>query len=176
MKITSRIALLFAFLALFAVSCKEVTQAIDNLLTFDIDESSDIPITPLIPPEGILFPLPGIPIPIDSTTLAQHKTAFHLLKTLKLTKLKFTPNDPTYSMQNIDTLSISVGTDSLSTKLLATYSGSQDKVTLTNADFAAEAKNSNGKFYVVFKVKKSPSHDVDIKTDYTLTFTADPLP
>ncbi len=179
MKTTKHINRIFPSLLITAlcvtISCKQVTQVVDNLLTFDITKSVDIPITPLLPPQGFLFALPGVPAGIDSAELAQHKTAFHLLKSLKLTKLVFTPDDPTYSMNNIDTIRLSAGPDSLSAKLLATYSGAQDKTFLTNADFAIEAKDPNDKFFVVFKVKKSPAKDVKIKTDYTLTFTASPL-
>jgi len=179
MKITQHVRRFFPSLllviALFGISCKQTTQIIDNLLTFDIDRSNDIPITPTIPPEGYLFSLPGVPIPVDSAELAKNKTATGLVKTLKLTKLVFTPDDPLYPMTNIDTIQLSAGTDSLSAKVLGTYSGKANLVALTGSDFSDVIKKPNGKFFLTFQVKKSPSHDIKIKTDYTLTFTADPF-
>ena len=166
---------LLLVIACIGMSCKQVSQAIDNLLTFDIERSNEIPITPTVPPEGFLFTLPGIPIPVDSAELAKNKTATGLVKTLKLTKLVFTPDDPLYPMTNIDTIRVAAGTDSLSAKLLGTYSGKMNMVMLTGTDFSDVIKKPNGKFFLTFQVKKSPSHDIKIKTDYTLTFTADPF-
>jgi hypothetical protein len=161
-------------LAGLIVSCKQVTQAISNLLTFDIDKSANIPVSQYIP-TGIFTPFIGIPIGIDSADLAKQKTSLSLIKTLKLTKLTFTPDDPAYAMTNFDTLSLAVGPDSLNTIWLGSYSGSADKVILTNNDFAANAKDSKNKFFVRFELKNDPTHTVNIKTDYTLTFSADPL-
>src|SRR6266404_3300189 len=126
-------SLLFV-IALGAVSCSTVSNAVQNLLTFDIKDSANIPISPLTP-TGIFIPFPGFPIPIDSAMLAKNHTALSLIKTLKLTALTFTPDDPAYAMTNFDTISIAVGPDSLHTILLATYSGSANKTTLTNNDF-----------------------------------------
>jgi hypothetical protein len=175
MKTSQHNRLIFASLILFFLffSCKQTQEVIDKLLTFDIDKSVDLPL-PTATPAGIYFSLP-IPIGLDSADLAKNKTGLHLVKSLRLTKLIFTPDDPSYPMSNVDTLSIAVGVDSLSTVLLATWSGAQNKVALTNADFSSQAKNPNDKFFVTFKLKKAPDHDIHVKTDYTLSITADPL-
>jgi hypothetical protein len=179
MKTTKHTRFLLPFVLLLAgiviTSCNQVNNAIQNLLTFNIADSVSFPIVQLTP-TGILFPLPGVPIPLDSATLAKNHTAFSLIKTLKLTALTFTPDDPTYPMTNFDTLNLAVGPDSLHTILLATYSGSANKTTLTDNDFAADVtKNSGSKFFVTFELKNDPTHTVNIKTNYTLTFSADPL-
>src|SRR5438445_13738165 len=123
MKTSQHIRRIFAsllFSVLFTASCKQTQQIIENLLTFDVDKSVDIPL-PAATPAGIYFTLPGFPIGLDSADLAKNKTALRLVKTLRLTKLVFTPDDPTYAMSNVDTLSLAVGADSVSTVLLATW-------------------------------------------------------
>ena len=178
MKTSQHVRFLFPSLLIAAlcvtISCKQVTQAISNLLTFDIDKSVTFPVYQYTP-VGYLTPNYGIPIPLDSATLAKQKTSLSLIRTLKLTKLAFTPDDPAYAMTNFDTITISVGLDSINTIWLGGYSGSANKVILTNNDFAADAKNSNDKFFVRFELKNDPTHTVNIKTDFTLTISADPL-
>ena len=179
MKTSQHVRRLFPSLVLLTlcvtISCKQVTQAISNLLTFSIVKTAPgIPILPQTP-VGLTFASPGIPIGIDSADLAKQKTALSLVKTLKLTDMKIAIDSPNFSRTNIETLTLSVGTDSLSTVLLATYSGSTDIVTITNNDFAAQAKNPNDKFYITFRLKKDPTQLVHLLTTYTLTFSADPL-
>jgi hypothetical protein len=167
--------LILLFFASFFISCSTVNNVVQNLLTFSITKTAPaIPIPPQTP-VGILFALPGVPLAIDSADLAKNKTSLSLVKTLKLTDWTIAIDTPTYSRTNIDSMSISVGLDSLHTTLLGTYSGPNDKITLTNADFAADAKNSNDKFFLTFKLKKDPQNTVHLLTSYTLTFTADPL-
>ncbi|MEP7234796.1 MAG: hypothetical protein ABI778_05825 [Ignavibacteriota bacterium] len=168
---------IFPSLILFAfclVSCNKVTQVINDLLSFDIEKSADIPVSQFTP-TGILTPNLGIPIPLDSADLANQKTTLSLMKTLQLTKLVFTPSDPAFAMNNFDSISLAVGPDTLNTKWLASYSGSADKVILTQTDFADEARNPNDKIFVRFKLKNDPSHDITLKTDFTLTISASPL-
>ncbi|MFI5264844.1 MAG: hypothetical protein ACHQM6_10040 [Candidatus Kapaibacterium sp.] len=178
MKTSQHIRILFPSLLLVAAlltsSCKQVTQAISNLLTFDINKSANFPVSHLTP-TGILTPNFGIPIPLDSATLAQQKTSLSLIRTIKLTKLVFTPDDPFFDMSNFDTISLAVGLDSLNTIWLGSWSGSGNKVILTNNDFAADAKNSKDKFFARFKLKNDPAHDITIKTDFTFSISADPL-
>ena len=69
-------SLLIAALCL-TISCKQVTQAIDNLLTFNLDKSVTFPVYQYTP-TGILTPNIGIPIPLDSTELAKQKTAYEI--------------------------------------------------------------------------------------------------
>ena len=167
-----------SLLLIFAVSflsCKQVTQAISNLLTFSVTKTA--PAIPILQytPIGITFASPGVPIGIDSSTLAQQKTSLSLVRTVKLTDMTLTTDDPYYSPTNIDTMTLSVGLDSLHTILLATYVGVTNTKTLTNTDFAAQAKNSSNKFYATFRLKNDPTHTVNLTTSYTLTFSADPL-
>ncbi|MDP4220306.1 MAG: hypothetical protein Q8896_07700 [Bacteroidota bacterium] len=181
MKTTQHIRRLFPSLLLlglfFTASCKQVSQAIDNLLTFSITKTAPpIPI-PALTPIGMTFAAPGVPIGIDSATLAQQKTSLSLVRTLKLTDMTIAIDDSVaFPRTNIDTMTLSVGLDSLHQTLLATYVGTGDKKTLTNADFAADAKNPNDKFYVTFRLKSDPPHTVNLLTSYKLTFSADPLP
>ncbi len=167
-----------SLLLIFAVSflsCKQITQAISNLLTFPITKTApDIPILQYTP-TGIMFASPGVPIGIDSADLAKQKTSLSLVKTVKLTGMTLATDDPYYLPTNIDTLTLSVGLDSLHTILLATYIGATDTKTLTNTDFSAQVKNSNNKLFAKFRLKNDPSHTVNLQTSYTLTFSADPL-
>ena len=179
MKTSQHTRFLFPSLLIVAlgvtISCKQVTQAISNLLSFDIAKTVTFPVSQYTP-VGIMSPNIGIPIPLDSATLAQQKTSLSLIKTIKLTKLAFTPDDPYYAMTNFDTISLAAGPDSLHTVWLGGYSGSADKVILTLNDFAANAKDPNDKFFVRFELKNDPSHTVNIQTDFTFTISADPLP
>lgn len=167
---------LLLVIALFGISCKQVNEIIDNLLTFDITKTApDIPI-PAITPVGITFPSPGIPIGIDSATLAQQKTSLSLVKTLKLTGMTIAIDDSVvYPRTNIDTMTLSVGTDQLHKVLLATYVGTGDQKILTNTDFAPQFKNPQDSFYITFCLKNAPPHTVNLLTSYTLTFTANPF-
>lgn len=163
-------------LALCSISCKSVNQAIENLLTFSITKAAPpIPILPLTP-AGITFAAPGIPIGIDSADLAKNGTSLSLVKTLKLSDFTLTTDDTVnFPRTNIDTLTLSVGPDSLHTTLLAIYTGANDHKTVTNNDFAADAKNPNDKFFATFRLRNSPKNLVHLLTTYTLTFSADPL-
>jgi hypothetical protein len=178
MKMTQHVRFLFPSLFIVTlcvtISCNQVTQAINNLLTFDIEKTVTFPV-PQYTPVGIMTPNIGIPIPLDSATLAQQKTSLSLIKTLKLTKLAFTPDDPAYAMTNFDTISLAVGPDTLHTVWLGSYSGSANKVILTLSDFAANAKDPNDKFFVRFELKNDPTHTVNIQTDFTLSISASPL-
>jgi hypothetical protein len=178
MKINQHIKRIFPSLLLLSVlltlSCKQVTQTINNLLSFDINKTVTFPVYQYTP-VGILTPNIGIPIPLDSATLAQQKTSLSLIKTLKLTKLAFTPDDVAYPMSNFDTISLAAGPDSLHTIWLGGWSGSANKVILTLTDFAANAKDPNDKFFVRFMLKNDPSHTVNIQTDFTFTISASPL-
>jgi hypothetical protein len=178
MKTSQHVRFLFPSLLIAAlcviVSCKSVTQAISNLLSFDIAKSVTFPVYQYTP-VGILSPNIGIPIPLDSATLAQQKTSLSLIRTIKLTKLAFTPDDPNYAMSNFDTISLAAGPDSLHTVWLGGYSGSANKVILTQSDFAANAKAPNDKFFIRFELKNDPAHTVNIQTDFTFTISADPL-
>lgn len=167
---------LLLIIACLSISCKQVNQVIDNLLTFDISKTAPgIPI-PAISPVGITFLTPGIPIGIDSATLAQQKTSLSLVKTLKLTGMTIAIDDSTvYPRTNIDTMTLSVGTSQLNKVLLATYIGSGDQKILTNADFAPQFKNPQDSFYVTFRLKNAPPHTVNLLTSYTLTFVANPF-
>ena len=149
---------------------------ISNLLTFSITKTAPgIPIFP-ITPTGITLPSPGIPIGIDSATLAQQKTSLSLVRTLKLTGMTIGIDDSvTYPRTNIDTMTLSVGTDQLHKVLLATYIGTGDQKILTNTDFAPQFKNPQDSFYVTFRLKNAPPKTVNLLTSYTLTFSADPL-
>jgi hypothetical protein len=171
-------ASLLVLVTLGSISCKQVNDVIQNLLTFNITKDAPaIPIPPApITPVGITIASPGIPIGIDSADLAQQKTALSLVKTLKLTGWMISIDDSiVYPRTNIDTMTISVGTSQQSKVLLATYTGTGDKITLTNADFAPQFKNPQDSFYVTFRVKNAPPHTVNLLTSYTLTFSADPL-
>jgi len=178
MKTTQHIRFLFPSLLLVAAlltsSCKQVTQAISNLLTFDIDKTANIPVSHLTT-TGFFTPNIGIPVGIDSADLAKQKTSLSLIKTIKLTKLIFTPDDASFAMTNFDTISLATGLDSLNTIWLGSWSGAGNKVILTNNDFSADAKNSNNKFFARFQLKNDPSHDITIKTDFTFSISANPL-
>jgi len=180
MKTNKHISRIFPSLLLLAcltVSCKQITQAISNLLTFSITKTAPaIPIVSLTP-TGTTFLLPGIPIAIDSATLAQQKTSFSLVRTLKLTGMTIGIDDSiSFPRTNIDTLTLSVGTSQQSKVLLATYIGTGDQKILTNTDFAPQFKDPKDSFYVTFRLKNDPPKTVNLLTSYTLTFSADPLP
>jgi hypothetical protein len=168
--------LLFLAALSITISCKQVSETINNLLTFSITKAAPgIPILPVYP-TGITFSSPGIPIGIDSATLAQQKTSLSLVRTLKLTDFTLAIDDSiAYPRTNIDTMTLSVGTSQQSKVLLATYIGTGDQKILTNADFAPQFKNPQDSFYVTFRLKNAPSHTVNMLTSYTLTFSADPL-
>ncbi len=180
MKTSQHVRFLFPSLLIVAlcvtISCNQVTQAISNLLSFSITKSAPgIPI-PSITPIGVTFAPPGIPIAIDSATLAQQKTSLSLVRTLKLTGMTIGIDDSTvYPRTNIDTMTLSVGTSQQSKVLLATYIGTGDQKILTNTDFAPQFKNPKDSFYVTFRLKSDPPQTVNLLTSYTLTFSADPL-
>ena len=167
---------LVLIIAVSFVSCKSITQAIQNLLTFSITKTA--PAIPILQftPTGILYATPGVPIGLDSATLASQKTSLSLVRTVKLTDMTLMMDDPFYSVTNIDTMTLSVGLDSLHTILLATYVGATNTKTLTNNDFAPQLKNPSDKFFAKFRLKNDPSHTVNLTTSYTLALSADPLP
>ena len=167
---------LFFAAAFFSISCKQVSDAIQNLLTFDITKTAPAIPIPQVFPVGVTFASPGIPIGIDSADLAKQKTALSLVKTLKLTGWAIAIDDSVvFPRTNIDTMTISVGTSQQNKVLLGTYTGTGDKTTLTNADFAPQFKNPLDSFYVTFRLKNDPPKTVNLLTSYTLTFSADPL-
>jgi uncharacterized membrane protein len=174
----TRILFPFLFIAslCLTISCKQVSQAISNLLTFSITKTAPgIPI-PALTPIGVTFAPPGIPIAIDSATLAQQKTSLSLVQTLKLTAMTIAIDDSIdFPRTNIDTMTLSVGTSQQSKVLLATYIGTGDQKILTNTDFAPQFKNPKDSFYVTFRLKSDPPKTVNLLTSYTLTFSADPL-
>jgi hypothetical protein len=179
MKTIKHINRLFPSLLLLAclviISCSQITQAISNLLTFSITKTAPgIPV-PAQTPIGMTFASPGLPIGIDSAALAQQKTSLSLVRTLKLTDMTLAMDDATYPITNIDTMTLSVGFDSLHTVLLATYVGSTNTKTLTMIDFSVQAKNPNDKLFATIRLKNDPQNLVHLLTTYTLTFSADPL-
>jgi len=163
-------------IAAFIISCNQVNQIISNLLTFSITKTAPpIPI-PSLTPIATTFAPPGVPIGIDSATLAQQKTTVSLVQTLKLTGMTIGIDDSiNFPRTNIDTMTLSVGTSQQNKVLLATYIGTGDQKILTNADFAPQFKNPKDSFYVTFRLKSDPPHTVNLLTSYTLTFSADPI-
>ena len=158
------------------ISCKQVNQAISNLLTFSITKDAPGILIPALTPVGITFAPPGVPVGIDSADLAKQKTSLSLIRTLKLTGMTIAIDDSiAYPRTNIDTMTISVGTSQQSKVLLATYIGTGDRKILTDADFAPQFKNPQDSFYVTFRLKSAPPKTVNLLTSYTLTFSADPL-
>src|SRR3954468_20248431 len=99
-------AAIFVFACFAATSCKQVSNAIENLLTFSITKTAPavpIPPAPLTPENVTIIPPQGIPIGIDSADLAKQKTAISLVKTLKLTGWAIAIDDSmTWARTNID--------------------------------------------------------------------------
>ncbi len=110
---------------------------------------------------------------IDSADFAQNGTSLDLIKSIKLTKLTFTPDLPAFPISNfVDSLSLSANNDSLSTtQLLANYYGSNDSLYLSYADVANFLKNGDLKLKYMYH---NTPQDLSYTAHYTLVLTASP--
>lgn len=172
MKTTYKL-LLVSVIALWSANCETINNAIDDLLTFNVTRSVETPL-PASTPTGILIASPGIPVPLDSTTLATNKTSFSKLKTAKLSLLTITFSDPTYTLANFDSLYINIKADSLPEINLATY-GTSKGMTYSQLDFASYIKSKNAVFLIGFKCNTAPKSDINMNSAFTFAFTAQPL-
>jgi hypothetical protein len=157
------------------ISCSS-SSGVDDYYTFNVVKSQNIPVTPQIPVgQDVSVPFP---ISVDSTdfiTSPTLRTSLALIKSVKLTKLAFTPSDASYPMTSFDTVRLFVSADSLADQTLATYFGFADSLSLTDADFAAYMKKPSSHYTVTFRANKAPAQAIAIAAAYTLVFTATPL-
>ena len=157
------------------VSCSS-TNGIDDYFTFNLNKSESIKVPPQIP-VGQEVSGPFV-VKIDSTDLITNttlQTSLALTKSVKLTKLVFSTGESSYPMTSFDTVKLTVAADSLTDMLLATYSGSADMISLTDADFAEYIKKPSVHYTITSKANKAPAQTVNIAANYTLVFTSKPI-
>jgi hypothetical protein len=151
-----------------------VANVLQNLLTFSIPKSLSFPVPPQTPVGQAITGL--IPIGVTNDDLVKQETSTSLVKTVKLTSLKFTPDDVSFPLTNFDTLKLSVTKDGGVTEvMLGIYAGKTNTYNLSDTDFVLYFKDSKAQFKTTLKLNTAPAKIVNIQTDYTFTFTADPL-
>ena len=155
-------------------SCNKVANVLQNLLSFDISNTFSFAVPPASPVGQSITAI--VPIGVTNDDLVRHQTTTSLVKTVKLSALKFTPDDASFPMTNFDTLKISVTKDGGASELmLGSYIGKTDSYNLSNTDFVSYFKDSKTQFKTTVRLNAAPSKTINIRTDYTFTFTADPL-
>jgi hypothetical protein len=167
-------SIVLAFTLLLFFGCD--SKFIDDLFTFNIEESHTFTIPAGTPagklPEGLLT----IPIPINDSVAATHNTSMSLLKSARITKLQFTFAPSTFSLaNNVDTLDIRIDSDNQPMVSLGYYSTGMDTIRLTHADFAPQIKDVGAKITGDGALKTGATEDIQTTVTYTITFTAHPF-
>ncbi|MFI5264843.1 MAG: hypothetical protein ACHQM6_10035 [Candidatus Kapaibacterium sp.] len=153
------------------ISCSS-SSGIDNYFTFNERASHDVAL------DNALFQRQPVTVPIsisiDSAEYAKNGTTLSLVKSIKLNSLKLVSGDGSYPFSKIDTLTFSVQADSIGSQVLATYSGSADNVTYTNADFAQFLKGRNATFMLSMSTANPPPGQFSFTVSTTNVLTAGP--
>ena len=121
--------------------------------------------------QGLVYPAA---IGIDSADCAKNGTLISLIKSVELTRLVLSTNFSAYPPASvIDSFILSaIDSTEQNTQLLASYSGSNDSVSLTNADFVSYLKNNLLKLR--FRFHNVPQ-GFSYTGNYTLVITARPI-
>ncbi len=156
------------------IACSS-SSGIDDYFTINVQKSQNFP----APSQSSIgqWTTISLTITIDSSDLVANSTlstTIPLTKSVKLNKFTLSSSDPTYAITSFDTVKLVVLCDSLADQLLATYTGANDSVSLTNADFAAYVKESSCRYTLIYRANASPSHTMNITAAEVFVFTANP--
>jgi hypothetical protein len=153
-------------------SCSS-TNGIDDYFTFNLQKSHDATAdNSLFSRQPVIIP---IAISIDSSDLAINGTNLQLVKSVKLNLLRLVSGEGSYPFSKIDTAMFSVQADSIGSQVLAMYSGMNDNVTYTNADFAQFLKGKNATYILSISTSNLPSVPFSFTVSTTNVLTAQPL-
>ena len=155
-------------------SCSNITNIFKGSFNFDVSKSLSVNV-PSQSPSGQSVSAIS-PIGVTNDDLVKQQTSTSLVKSVKLTALKFTPDDSSFPLTNFDTLKLSVTKDQGASELmLGTFAGRTNSYNLSDTNFVSYFKDSKARFMATFKLTTAPAKTITIQTDYTFTFTADPL-
>jgi len=160
-------------LLLFSAGCDSIGNIIDDIFTFNVEKSFEFTI-PAGTPAGVTAPEINLPLLINEDSLKAHGTSMSLLKSAKLTKVRLTFSEPSFTLADLDTLDMRMKSTSYPLLSLAYFKTGMDTVTVTNVDFAPALKEG-ASASTIFRLKTSPTVDVKTTVNYTLTITAHPF-
>jgi len=153
------------------ISCSS-SNGIDDYFTFNLQASHSVTAdNSLFAHQPVILP---IAISIDSSDLATNGTTLDLVKSIKLNSLKLISGDASYPFSKIDTLTFSVQADSFGSQILATYSGMNDNVIYTQADYAQYLKGRNATFMISMSTLNPPKVPLPLTVNITNVLTARP--
>jgi len=159
----------------FIFSSCSTSTGIDDFYTFNVAKAGSFSVSPqVVLHQDVTMPFQIVIDSADLITSPTLQTSLANIKSAELTKLTFS-TPASFPMTDFDTLRLIASSDSLADLTLATYSGAQDLVYFTDADFGAYVKKPSTHYSIIYRANKAPSQTVNINTSYTLVLTAAPL-